>query len=76
MPTNTLTVKYNTWLMSLAEKRLEKKRQQLEEIKKKKDAHEITPAKYSVKKSRLDQKIRFLDARIRTYRGIIKTASS
>lgn len=62
--------------MSQAEKRLEKKRQQLEALKEKKDSNEISPAKYSVRKARLDQKIRFLDARIRMYRGIIKTASS
>jgi hypothetical protein len=76
MPTTSLTVKYNQWLMSMAEKKLEKKRQQLEVLKEKKDKHEITPAKYSVRKARLDQKIRFLDARVRTYRGIIKTAST
>ncbi len=72
----TLTVKYNQWLMANAEKRLEKKRQQLEALKEKKDSHEITPAKHSVRKARLDQQIRFLDARVRMYRGIIKTASS
>lgn len=72
----SLTVKYNQWLMSQAENRLEKKRQQLEALKEKKDSNAITPAKYSVRKARLDQKIRFLDARVRMYRGIIKTAST
>jgi hypothetical protein len=60
--------------MQRAEKRLERRRAQLDALKEKKDSHEITPAKYSVRKSRLDTKIRFLDARVRMYRGIIKNS--
>lgn len=70
-----LTVKYNQWLMKQTENRLEKKRAQLTALKEKKENDEISPAKFAAKKATLDQKIRFLDARVRMYRGVIKTAT-
>lgn len=67
-----LRKKYNRWVIKRTQNRLEKRQRQLEALKAKKKAHEITPAKFSAKKSDLDHKIRFLDARVRKFRGWYK----
>ncbi len=71
----TLTVKYNQWRMEQTENRLEKKREQLQALKEKKESGEVSPAKFAAKKAGLEQKIRFLDARVRMYRALVKTAT-
>ncbi len=58
--------------MKRTQNKLERRQKQLEALKARKKANQITPAKYSAKKSDLDHKIRFLDARVRKFRGWYK----
>jgi hypothetical protein len=53
------------------EKDIEKENEKLNELKNKLKSNEITRSKYNIKKIKIENKIRNLDARIRTLKGII-----
>jgi len=64
--------KYNRWVMNRTQAKLERKQKQLADLKAKRKANMITPAKFAARKNDLDHKIRFLDARSRKFRNWYK----
>ncbi len=64
--------KYNRWVLSRTEAKLERKQKKLADLKAKRKANEIPPAKFAARKNDLDHKIRFLDARVRKFRSWYK----
>ncbi len=53
------------------EKTIEKENEKLIDLKNKLDSNELTRAKYNIKKGKIENRIRTIDARIRTLKGMI-----
>lgn len=53
------------------EKAIEKEKQNLSDLKEKLDSNELTRAKYNLKKSKIENKIRFMNSRMRTLKGMM-----
>ena len=53
------------------EKAIEKENEKLDILKNKLNSNELTRAEYNIKKGKIENNIRTLDARIRTLKGII-----
>jgi len=51
------------------EKEIEKEKQRIQLLHDKLDAHKITRAEYNIKKKKIEEKIRFMDSRMRTLQG-------
>lgn len=64
--------KYNRWVINRTQAKLDRKQKKLADLKAKRKANEITPAKFAARKSDLDHQIRFLDARTRKFRSWYK----
>ena len=52
-------------------KTIEKENQKLTDLKNKLNSNELTRATYNIKKGKIENKIRTLDARIRTLKGMV-----
>ncbi len=53
------------------EKTIEKENEKLTDLKNKLNSNELTRATYNIKKGKIENKIRILDARIRTLKGMV-----
>ena len=51
------------------EREIEKEKQKIEMLHDKLDAHKITRAEFNIKKKKIEEKIRFMDSRMRTLQG-------
>lgn len=52
-------------------KTIEKENEKLTDLKNKLNSNELTRATYNIKKGKIENKIRILDARIRTLKGMV-----
>jgi hypothetical protein len=53
------------------EKAIEKEKLNLSDLKDKLDSNELTRAKYNLKKSKIENKIRIMNSRMRTLKGMM-----
>ena len=56
--------------IDVKEKQIEKQRHEIDNIKEKFDSGKITRAKYNIKKNKIEEKIKTLNARMRVLQGL------